>query len=173
MRCRVCIIGPPCSGKSELFEKFTYIKRKHVSIGTEFGTVEITLKTGNTLKMYIWDTIGLEKHKEFIETYVINSDIVLVVFDTNSFKSAENMLESWLPFAEKVLTANGIKVDNIVILGVQTYHEPTVSSNSSRNIVIDKCIECGYPYFECSADYSVAKTILHQIAYKFLRACEL
>jgi small GTP-binding protein len=174
MKCHVCLIGPQFAGKTSLFKRFTTNRYEtEASVGIDFGTTSVELRSeseGNlTVYMYVWDTIGLDRHKMITETYIATSDVILVVFDINDPLSASNALHSWLPFAERVLTERDIDLNRIIIIGTKAD-----SGVCARFVALDVCIERGYSYFECnSKEDEGANNVLTQIARRYVRACEL
>ena len=62
----VILVGDTGEGKTHLISRYirgTIPKNKFPTIGVEFATKPVPLKTGGTVKAQIWDTSGQERFK--------------------------------------------------------------------------------------------------------------
>ena len=123
---KISIVGKPNVGKSSILNAFLNTNRAIVSdiAGTTRDTIEEDIQIGSHL-LRIVDTAGIREAKDEIEKIgviksreaVERSDIVLAVFDANSFKSEDEEILELIKNQKKDVivvinkTDNGISID--------------------------------------------------------------
>ena len=68
------LVGDSGVGKTSLMTRYikgTLPKTKGPTIGVEFATKIITLKSGVSIKAQIWDTAGQEKYRAMTKAYTL------------------------------------------------------------------------------------------------------
>ncbi len=68
----VILVGDAGVGKTHLLSRYikgTLPKNKFPTIGVEFATKPVPLKSGGTVKAQIWDTAGQERFKAITSAY--------------------------------------------------------------------------------------------------------
>lgn len=67
------------------------------TVGVEFGTKNVMLKDGTTVKAQLWDTAGQEKYRAITVAHYRNAVGALVVYDitrSSTFQNVKYWLES-------------------------------------------------------------------------------
>ena len=91
-------------------------KTQAPTIGVEFGTKNVSMKDGATVKAQLWDTAGQEKYRAITVAHYRNALGCLIVYDITNRKTFANVkywLQSLLDSAEKdiCIMLVGNKVD--------------------------------------------------------------
>ena len=74
-----------------------------MTIGVEFGTKNVMLKDGTTVKAQLWDTAGQEKYRAITVAHYRNAVGALVVYDvtrSSTFQNVKYWIESLCNSAE-------------------------------------------------------------------------
>jgi small GTP-binding protein len=87
-----------------------------MTIGVEFGTKNVMLKDGTTVKAQLWDTAGQEKYRAITVAHYRNAVGALVVYDVtraSTFQNVKYWIESLCNQAEQdiCVVIVGNKVD--------------------------------------------------------------
>lgn len=91
------IIGDSAVGKTCLLLQFTdkrFNTEHEVTIGVEFGARTVKIE-GETVKLQVWDTAGMETFRSIARAYYRGSAAALLVFDVTSRTSFVN-ISHWL-----------------------------------------------------------------------------
>jgi len=90
---KIIVLGDANVGKSSIIERyckneFTYNHRP--TIGPEFYKKDI-YKNGINITLNIWDTAGQERFRSLTSQYYRNADGVILVYDVNDEKTADDL----------------------------------------------------------------------------------
>jgi Ras-related protein Rab-2A len=92
------IIGSSATGKSCLLLRFTddrFQMTHDLTIGVEFGTRTLTARSGQRVKLQIWDTAGQESFRSITRSYYRGSAAALLVYDVTRRETFLDVA-SWL-----------------------------------------------------------------------------
>jgi len=147
---KVIIVGDPCVGKTSFLSRYidkTFSPHHDITFGVEFTTQYINDKDGRRYKLHMWDTAGQERFRAIGRQYYRDATIVIVMYDTTTYKSYRNV-QMWMnevrgvnPHARCVLV--GTKVDKVDTREVDMFE---ASDFASANHM---------PYFEVSSKTGV------------------
>lgn len=87
---KIVIIGEAGVGKTHLLSKYikgTLPKTPTSTIGVEFATRTVPLRSGGTVKAQIWDTAGQERYRAITCAHYRRSIGALLVYDVTNEKS--------------------------------------------------------------------------------------
>ena len=140
------IVGDPNTGKSSILN--TYINNRFdpmisPSVGIDFGIKNIEVDTNynnikkkNTVKLFIWDTVGQERYFSITKSYFRGVSGIFLVFSLNNITSFRN-LEKWL---EEIIFSETDK--NIVIFLIGNKSDLKYENNNSllKNIVTNQWV---------------------------------
>jgi small GTP-binding protein len=143
---KVVVIGDSGVGKTNLIKRFitnTFSDNSKATVGVEFITKSYKIKN-QIFKIELWDTAGQERYKSITAVYYKGAKGALVVYDTTS-KMSFNNIDKWL--AEiKDKTSNDLK---LMIIGnkidLKEFRE--VSNEQAT----EKAKTLGIPIMETSA----------------------
>ena len=108
---KIVLIGDSGVGKSSLVSRYvkgTFPKNKGATIGVEFASKNLKLKTGTNVKAQIWDTAGQERYRAVTSTYYRGAIGAMVIYDITKYQTFESVFrwkEELKQYAE-----NGIMV---------------------------------------------------------------
>ncbi len=95
MKC--CIIGESGVGKTTLITSYLNqcFKKTETTLGALFTSLNFFDNTDNSIDdntkhkqiLQIWDTAGQERYRSLLPLYTRSSDIIILVFNVNNFKS--------------------------------------------------------------------------------------
>ena len=91
---KIILVGDAGVGKTNLLSRYIkgqLPKNKAPTIGVEFATKPVPLKTGGSVKAQIWDTAGTEKFKAITSAHYRKSIGALVVYDITSEQSFQSV----------------------------------------------------------------------------------
>ncbi len=116
---KIILVGDTGVGKTHLLSRYikgSLPKNKFPTIGVEFATKPVPLKTGGTVKAQIWDTAGQERFKAITSAHYRKSLGALIVYDITkeqSFQSVKKWMEEVKEHAEPdiVIMLVGNKLD--------------------------------------------------------------
>lgn len=94
---KISVIGDSMTGKTALLNRFinnSYFNTNNITIGTDFKSKIIELD-GKKIKLMIWDTAGQERFADIVKVFYINSDAIIITFDTTNIESFNN-LKKWI-----------------------------------------------------------------------------
>ena len=95
---KIILIGNMNVGKTCLLTQYVQNqlpKNTAPTIGVEFATKNVTLKTGVVVKAQIWDTAGQERYKAICGAHYKRAKGALLVYDVTSRETFDE-LESWI-----------------------------------------------------------------------------
>ncbi|KAJ4462513.1 putative IFT27 [Paratrimastix pyriformis] len=112
LRCKVCILGDPCVGKSALTQMFLtngqkYLQNYQMTVGGSLAVKEIAIpETDCKVEMYLYDLSGQDMYKDLVSQYYPNTSMVCLVYDCANQSTFHN-LSNWIRAVRK---ANGDRV---------------------------------------------------------------
>ena len=94
---KIVIIGETGTGKTSIINKYiknTYNKSIYSTIGVDFFE-KILIHSNITYNLQIWDLSGIDRFHSIIRTYYVNTNAVILTYDTNNIKSLYG-LNKWI-----------------------------------------------------------------------------
>ena len=92
---QVVMLGDTFTGKTSLVLRFAegYYRdsARNPTVGAFFITKKLTVSSGTTAKIQIWDTAGQEQFKRLAPMYYKNAAAAIVCYDVTSPKSFETL----------------------------------------------------------------------------------
>lgn len=95
---KIIIIGDPGVGKTSLVKQFIsekFSRDYRITIGTNIFTRKLILKTGETIKMQLWDIAGQERWIKMRHLYYYGAHGVMMVADLTRRKTFEQLAKFW------------------------------------------------------------------------------
>ena len=156
---KIVVIGDSGVGKTNLIKRFitnTFSQNSKATIGVEFISKSYKIKD-KIYKVEIWDTAGQERYKSITAVYYKGAKGALVVYDTTS-KSSFNNIDKWMTeIREK--TSNDIR---LMIIGNKIDLKEFREVTNEEAVV--KAKELGIPLMETSAlDSTNVKEAFHDL----------
>ncbi|TKA32640.1 Ras-related protein Rab6, partial [Friedmanniomyces endolithicus] len=114
---KLVFLGEQSVGKTSLITRFMYDSfdsTYQATIGIDFLSKTMYLED-RTVRLQLWDTAGQERFRSLIPSYIRDSSVAVVVYDTTSQKSFEQT-RKWV---EDVRSERGNEVI-IVLVGNKT-----------------------------------------------------
>ncbi|CAG9312937.1 unnamed protein product [Blepharisma stoltei] len=116
---KIVLVGDTSVGKTNIVSRYiknSLPKNQNPTIGVEFATRVVTLRSGRTVKAQIWDTAGQERYHAIVSAHYRRAIGALLVYDiTNarSFGNAQRWIEELKSKAEPdiVIMLVGNKID--------------------------------------------------------------
>ncbi len=143
---KVVIVGDSGVGKSNLIKRFTtneFNENSKATVGVEFLSKSYKIND-KIFKIEMWDTAGQERYKSITAAYYKGAKGALIVYDTTSEKTFENV-DKWLSEI-KEQTNKDIK---LIIVGnkIDLKDKKVISTEKAKT----KAKELGIPLMETSA----------------------
>ncbi len=156
---KIVVIGDSGVGKTNLIKRFitnTFSQNSKATIGVEFISKSYKIKD-KIYKVEIWDTAGQERYKSITAVYYKGAKGALVVYDTTS-KNSFNNIDKWMTEIRDK-TSNDIR---LMIIGnkidLKEFREVT------NEEAVTKAKELGIPLMETSAlDSTNVKEAFHDL----------
>ena len=101
---KIIIIGDPGVGKTSLVKQFIskkFARDYRITIGTNIFTKNLTLNTGETIKIQLWDIAGQERWVKMRHLYYTGAHGVMMVADVTRKKTFEQLVKFWKTDLEK------------------------------------------------------------------------
>ena len=97
---KVIIVGDSSIGKTSLVNKYIHYNDPHYVFGVDEPTIGVDMKIKyfddkNNMKMYLWDTTGLERFRSIVTSYFRNATGVFICYDVSSMVSFHNV-NKWI-----------------------------------------------------------------------------
>ena len=100
---KVCIVGESGVGKTCLVERFVherYTMNSQATIGSALlsKTLDVQLEAcsqDQKVKLQLWDTAGQDVYRSITATYYRGADCVIMVYDSTSYDSFEELNKYW------------------------------------------------------------------------------
>jgi Ras-related protein Rab-5C len=123
---KVVLLGNPSVGKTSIVNR--YLSQKfsteyQVTIGSTFQQKLVTLPSGGTVKLDIWDTGGQERFRALLPLYYRDASAALIVFDLTDIETFEQC-KFWVSEVQREqptcrITLVGNKVDRADAIQVE------------------------------------------------------
>jgi small GTP-binding protein len=143
---KIILIGDSGVGKTSFFRAFTQTNINDVlttTIGVDFMNKNIRVND-KLVKVFLWDTAGLERFRELTTQYYRGTKIILLFYDVTYRNSFEN-LSRWLSSINSILTKEDY---TLVIIGTKIdLKEPRAVSKVEAEEYANKI---GADYYEVS-----------------------
>ena len=136
-------VGKTCISRNYMGLNFTEPMN---TIGAQFHDLEIDIN-GEKNKICIWDTAGSKAYNPLIEIFVLNSDIIYIVFDINKRSSFE-ALDFWF---KQILDNHPSLLKKTYLIGNKCDLERKVSLEEAEEYAFNKKVR----YFEVSAKMNI------------------
>ncbi len=143
---KVVIVGDSGVGKSNLIKRFTtneFLANSKATVGVEFLSKSYKIND-KIFKIEMWDTAGQERYKSITSAYYKGAKGALVVYDTTSAQSFENVDKWYNEIKEK--TGKDIK---LILIGnkIDLAEQKVVNTDEA----LAKAKTWGIPLMETSA----------------------
>ena len=141
-RHKIIFVGDASTGKTSIINRIIdnpFNDTYEVSIGIDFMSKNIRFR-GQNIKIQIWDSAGQEKYKGLIPSYVRNSSIVFIVYDTSNRSSFDNVL-NWISFVKNIEKTSMVLCGNKIDLNREVEKNEGEELAKKENML----------FFECSA----------------------
>ena len=156
---KVVIVGDSGVGKSNLIKRFTtneFLANSKATVGVEFLSKSYKIND-KIFKIEMWDTAGQERYKSITSAYYKGAKGALVVYDTTSAQSFENVDKWYNEIKEK--TGKDIK---LILIGnkIDLAEQKVVNTDDA----LAKAKTWGIPLMETSAKSAVnVKEAFHDL----------
>ena len=156
---KVVIVGDSGVGKSNLIKRFTtneFLANSKATVGVEFLSKSYKIND-KIFKIEMWDTAGQERYKSITSAYYKGAKGALVVYDTTSAQSFENVDKWYNEIKEK--TGKDIK---LILIGnkIDLAEQKVVNTDEA----LAKAKTWGIPLMETSAKSTVnVKEAFHDL----------
>ena len=156
---KVVIVGDSGVGKSNLIKRFTtneFLANSKATVGVEFLSKSYKIND-KIFKIEMWDTAGQERYKSITSAYYKGAKGALVVYDTTSAQSFENVDKWYNEIKEK--TGKDIK---LILIGnkIDLAEQKVVNTDEA----LAKAKTWGIPLMETSAKSAVnVKEAFHNL----------
>lgn len=123
---KVVLLGNPSVGKTSIVNRYLsqkFSNEYQVTIGSTFQQKLVTLPSGGTVKLDIWDTGGQERFRALLPLYYRDASAALIVFDLTDIETFEQC-KFWVSEVQREqptckITLVGNKVDRADALQVE------------------------------------------------------
>lgn len=95
---KIVLVGDSNVGKTNLISRYiknSLPKNSNPTIGVEFATRVVPLRSGGTVKAQIWDTAGQERYYAIVSAHYRRAIGALLVYDVTNSKSFTNA-KKWI-----------------------------------------------------------------------------
>ena len=107
---KICFVGESGIGtKSSLILRIVKdIFKEDIKSGpgAEFTTIKFELKNGIKINLKLWDTTGQNVFRKINESYMKDSDCIVIGFDITMNNTFDEVKKYWYPTAKKILKTN-------------------------------------------------------------------
>ena len=156
---KVVIVGDSGVGKSNLIKRFTsneFNANSKATVGVEFLSKSYKIND-KIFKIEMWDTAGQERYKSITSAYYKGAKGALLVYDTTSGESFEN-ISKWLSEIKEKTN----KETKLILIGNKI--DLKDSKVVSTELALAKAKEWGMPLMETSAkDATNVKEAFHDL----------
>ena len=143
---KVVVVGDSGVGKTNLIKRFitnTFTQNSKATVGVEFMSKSYRINQ-QVFKIEIWDTAGQERYKSITAAYYKGAKGALVVYDTTSKASFEN-IDKWMAEIKEKST----KELKIMIIGNKT--DLKDERQVEKETALQKASDLEAPIMETSA----------------------
>jgi small GTP-binding protein len=95
---KVCVAGAGGVGKTALIQRYvtgTFLEDHKMTIGAAFSVKDITLDTGEAVRLQLWDFAGEERFRFLLGDYCKGASGAFVCYDITDYATFEQIPE-WL-----------------------------------------------------------------------------
>ena len=144
---KICFVGESGIGtKSSLILRIVKdIFKEDIKSGpgAEFTTIKFELKNGIKITLKLWDTTGQNVFRKINESYMKDSDCIVIGFDITMNNTFDEVKKYWYPTAKKIL-----KTNLIYLVGnkIDIYNNVGVNLEDAKNFAFENILR----YFETS-----------------------
>ena len=144
---KIITVGESGVGKTSIFRRFVYNSFEEntlTTLGLQFSFKDVTLSSGQKIKLKLIDTAGEEKYRSLSKSYFKNADVALFVFSLNNPVTFEH-INDWVDLFKE----NHDKVDKIpkYLIGSKNDLEQKVDQGKIDELAKN----LGYKYISTSA----------------------
>eukprot|EP00834_Sanchytrium_tribonematis_P001084 NODE_23_length_42016_cov_0.755803.p22 type:complete len:190 gc:universal NODE_23_length_42016_cov_0.755803:35098-34529(-) len=142
---KIVFLGHVGSGKTSIITRFmydTFESNYQATIGIDFLSKTMYLDD-RTLRLQLWDTAGQERFRSLVPSYIRDSSVAVVVYDTTDRNSYEQV-EHWVA---EILAERGSDVI-LAIIGNKT---DLSNKEVPKEVAMKKAEEYNAIFCECSA----------------------
>ena len=144
---KVLLLGDSTVGKTCFLMKYTdkTFQDVHMStIGLDYRLKTMTLKSGKTVKLQIWDTAGQDRFRAITKNYYKGANGIILIYDVTNKQTYDNV-SNWISQIQEEVSKDVI----IYIAGnkIDMEEERKVKTEEGQKIAD----EHGFPFVETSA----------------------
>ena len=144
---KILLLGDTTVGKTCFLMKYTdkvFNEIHMATIGLDYRLKTMTLKSGKTVKIQIWDTAGQDRFRAITKNYYKSAHGVILIYDITSIQTFENV-KSWISQIRDEASANIV----IYIVGnkIDIDEERKIKKEEGQKLAD----EFGFPFTEASA----------------------
>ncbi len=144
---KILLLGDSEVGKSCFLMRYAddvFVDNYITTIGLDYKLKYITLDSGETIKVQLWDTAGQDRYRTIAKNYYKGSHGILLLYDITKVNSFENIRE-WIKdireevYEKTIIFLIGNKNDKV--------NERAISTEQGQKLAE----EYNLPFFEASA----------------------
>ena len=110
MEYKICFVGESNIGsKSSLILRLVddmFMEDIKTGPGAEFTTIKFELKNNIKITLRLWDTAGQQRYRKLNESFMKDSDCIVIGFDITTNSSFDEVKKYWYPTVKKILKTN-------------------------------------------------------------------
>ena len=95
---KIALLGAAGSGKTSLARAIANRSFKHGYIPTIGADMQNRFVEDERLKIMVWDLAGDQRFSFIIQSYIPNSDMIVLTYDSNQYISYQRLLEKYKEF---------------------------------------------------------------------------
>ena len=144
---KIITVGESGVGKTSIFRRFVYSSFEDntlTTLGLQFSFKDVTLSSGQKIKLKLIDTAGEEKYRSLSKSYFKNADVALFVFSLDNVNSFEH-INDWV----ELFKENHDKVDKIPKYLIGSKND--LEQNVDQGKIDELTQKLGYKYISTSA----------------------
>ena len=144
---KICFVGESNIGsKSSLILRLVddmFMEDIQSTVGISFSTIKFELKNNIKITLRLWDTAGQQRYRKLNESFMKDSDCIVIGFDITTNSSFDEVKKYWYPTVKKIL-----KTNLIYLIGnkIDIFNNVGVDLEKAKNFAIENNLR----YFETS-----------------------